>query len=79
MDDAMRAASTVGIVGDPFEGKLGGFNEMPPNWTTITQSEFHWKFGMDSGRRLVFRQVMLPTARHGELTIDPKRVRWCNV
>jgi hypothetical protein len=59
--------------------KLGGYNEMPPNWQEITESEFIWRWGQQQ-RISVFRQVILPTFdSHGSQKITGKRKMYCDV
>jgi hypothetical protein len=59
-DDQMLAA----IKGGPTTKVLGGYNEMPPNWETITESEFLWRFQQNWKNE--FRQIPLPSIGYGE-------------
>lgn len=73
-DDQMLAA----IHGGPTVQELGGYNDMPPNWQEITESEFLWRF--QQSWKPEFRQVVLPSVRYGEGRADlGSQEIFCNV
>jgi hypothetical protein len=41
--------------------KLGGYNNMPPNWHEITESEFYWRYGHEANRFHDYRQCKVMT------------------
>lgn len=61
--------------------KLGGYNEMPPNWETIQESEFLWRFGQKHANGGTdFRQVVLPSVPFGkDRRYRGERETFCNV
>jgi hypothetical protein len=42
------------------ESRLGHFNDLPPNWKEISESEYYWRWTIMPARRIYqFRQVQL--------------------
>lgn len=67
------------VFSDKIEG-LGSYNDMPPNWRTITESEFFWLFGQTATARHEYRQVVLPTVIYGQSQDEQfKRELYCSV
>jgi hypothetical protein len=43
-----------------YEERLGGYNDLPPNWTEITESEWAWRFtGLRGVQFTDFRQAKM--------------------
>jgi hypothetical protein len=52
---------------DTIREQLGGYNELPPNFETITESEFLWRFGQKHASGATeYRQVVVPSVGYGE-------------
>ena len=73
-----QMAAAINISGDGLPPEMGGYNEMPPNWRKITQSEFLWLFGQGQ-KKMHFRQVKHPSVPFGKLEVDPAREMYCDV
>jgi hypothetical protein len=54
--------------------RLGNYNQMPPNWVEITESEYYWRFSIKRGAQPEFRQAIAGKHKHYSsvyLWIDP--------
>jgi len=81
VDPAMHAAVTIGLHDNELPKEFGSFNDMPPNWEEITESEFIWLFNVKpANRKQYYRQVVLPTVKgHYSHSVVPDYKATCSV